>query len=155
MLPIVDKDDIFPDNEPISVSSLLLIFTAYGEIIANIKLGIENAIIAHNIAAIIRFGIIPAIIFTTQVSNYWIVLVANAAYSKIFANWFIFASLYALFPPIQYPKLILTKMIPIILVHTTFELPTYGYNTLAAINSSPIPIAPPKNTIISNLYFFI
>ena len=155
ILPIVDNDDILPDNEPISCSSILFIFTAYGEIIANIKLGIENTIIAHIIAAIIKLGIKPANIFTTQVSNNGIALVANAEYNKILANLFILASLSAFFPPIQYPKLILTKIIPIILVHTTFELPTYGDNTLAAISSNPIPIAPPKNTIVSNLYFFM
>ena len=83
ILPIVDNDDILPDNEPISCSSILFIFTAYGEIIANIKLGIENTIIAHIIAAIIKLGIKPANIFTTQVSNNGIALVANAEYNKI------------------------------------------------------------------------
>ena len=126
-----------------------------GDIIANIKLGIENSITAHIIAAIIKLGITPANALTAIVSNNGIALVNNAGKSKIFDNLSKLASLSALFPPIQYPKLILTNIMPIILVHTTFELPTYGDRTLAAISSSPIPIAPLKNTVISNLYFFI
>lgn len=48
---------------------------------------------------------------------------------------------------------IIANIIPIILVYTTFGFSIYGKNSLAAISLSPIPIAPAKNTIISNLDF--
>ena len=55
ILPIVDKADILPETVPISLLALDFIFTTNGDIIAKIKLGIENVIIAEITAAIIRF----------------------------------------------------------------------------------------------------
>ena len=42
ILPIVDNDDTLPDSFPISSSCLSFNFTAYGDTVANTKLGIPN-----------------------------------------------------------------------------------------------------------------
>ena len=151
ILPIVDKDDIFPDTFPTSFSSSFFNLTAIGDAVANIKLGIPNKNIADMIATVIKLGIVSANWFTIIVSNIDIKLVLiaeiNINCDKSFRSLF----LSAIFPPTQYPKLMLISMIPIIVVQMRLELPTYGDNTLAATSSNTIPIAPHIKTVNSSL----
>ena len=155
MFPIVDNDDVLPDISPTFEYSLSLNFTANGDTVAMTKLGIPKIIADVTNAINTKLSEIFAKFFTSTVSNIGIKLVVKAPNSIVVDKLFMLGSLSALFPPNQYPMLMLISITPIIVVHIRFELPTYGDNTLAAINSSIIPIAPHMNTVISKVYFFI
>ena len=155
ILPIVDNDEIFPDVFPTSSCVLSSNFTAYGDTIANIKLGIPNTTAEHIIATNTKLLDNSDSGCTRIASNIGIKLVKNAPANINADNTFISGFLSANFPPNQYPMLILVNIIPIIVVHIKLELPTYGDNILAATNSNTIPNAPHKNTVIFILYFFI
>ena len=79
MLPIVDNDDIFPDTVPTSCSWLFFNFTAIGDTVASMKLGIPNRNVADIIATIISCCIFCAKKSTIMVSNIGIRLVVIAA----------------------------------------------------------------------------
>ena len=78
ILPKVEKADKFPETLP--MFSLLASFKrmAYGEIVANKKLGMANTSKLHKIATIPKFGIRSASFFTTLTSNNGIILVKRA-----------------------------------------------------------------------------
>ena len=155
ILPIVDNDDVLPDISPTFEYSLSLNFTANGDTVAITKLGIPNIIADVTNAINTKLFEMLAKFFTSTVSNIGIRLVVRAPNSIVVDKLFILGSLSALFPPNQYPILMLISITPMIVVHIRFELPTYGDKTLAAISSNIIPIAPHMNTVISNIYFFI
>ena len=155
ILPMVDKDDVFPDILPTSSNSLSFSLTAYGDTIAITKLGIPKTTAAAIKATTTKFPDSFTKFSTNMVSMIGIKLVKIAPNKIKLDRIPIFGFLSANFPPIQYPKLMLVSITPIMVVQIKLELPTYGDKTLAATNSNIIPIAPHKNTVISSLYFLI